>query len=408
MQFTKLALLSVLFASGIAHAETRGAVFVMTNDPDPAVGNKVVMFRQANDGRLTVGGSYATGGLGSGPAPQFEGLQADGLNSQHSLIQSPDGRFLLASNARTSDISVFRIFTDHLELTDRIASGGSFPVSLVMRGKLLYVLNAGGLGNITGFTIDWRGVLTPVAGSTRGLAQTSPPPGDPPIQPFAGAQVSFTPAGNQLVVTVKEAFVGLGRILVYGVNQNGLPSASPVTHVGHGEVPFNFAFSRTGALLVTEVLGASPDPSNGSAVSSYRIGADGSLTTISASVPNGQSATCWIEINGSYAYTTNTLSHTLSQYAVGRDGSLTHVAEIPTNGVTLPLDLAFSPDGRFVYAVESGIGSVGAWRVDSDTGRLTAIGDVVAFEPAPAHAPSTHFSTDGGSPAGIVVVNFDY
>ena len=120
------------------------------------------------------------------------------------------------------------------------------------------------------------------------------------------------------------------------------------------------------------------------------------------------SATCWIEISGKYAYTANTGTNTISQYAIGRDGSLTHVGEIPTSGVTLPLDIAVSPDGRFVYLVEPGTGAVGAWRVDSYTGSLTAIGDVVAFEPAPAHAPPDHFSTDGGSPAGIVVVNFDY
>ena len=56
-----------------------------------------------------------------------------------------------------------------------------------------------------------------------------------------------------------------------------------------GAVPFGVDFDRKGHLLVVEA--------GANAVSSYDIAHDGSLQTISASVANGQAATCWIVVN---------------------------------------------------------------------------------------------------------------
>src|SRR5204862_9617 len=66
------------------------------------------------------------------------------------------------------------------------------PISATLHGKSLYVLNAGGAGNVTGFTVG-RDSLTPLAGSTQPLAAGSSGP----------AQVSFNPSGDTLVVTEK-------------------------------------------------------------------------------------------------------------------------------------------------------------------------------------------------------------
>lgn len=381
-----------------------GAVFVMTNDPAPEVGNEVVMYLRGVDGRLAEAGRYATGGLGSGPAP-IPGLQADGLGSQRALIATPNGRFLVAVNARSNDVSVLRIRRSGLTLVERVASGGDYPVSLAMRGRRLYVLNAGGEGNITGFEMDEHGALAPISGSTRTLAQPSAT-GNPPIIVYSGAQVAYTPAGDQLVVTVKEAFVGPGRILVFGVGEDGRPSAEPYTTVGTGETPFAFTFGRQGHLLVSEVFGAAPDPTNGGAVSSYAIAADGHLDVVSDSVAGGQGATCWIEVAGRFAYTANVLSQTISRYRVASDGTLTYLGQTATAGVTFPLDIAPSPDGRFLYVVQPGTGTVGAWAIDKHSGDLTPIGEVGGLESTPLEAPTVFFSTDGGSVAGIVAVDF--
>ena len=110
-------------------------------------------------------------------------------------------RFLLAVNAGSDEISVFRVKKNRLILVDKINSGGDFPVSLTLHRDLLYVLNSGGEGNITGFKLGKHGHLTPIRGSTRVLdtADVS----DLPFFLVSPAQVGFSPSGDFLVVTVK-------------------------------------------------------------------------------------------------------------------------------------------------------------------------------------------------------------
>src|SRR5712691_9295294 len=62
------------------------------------------------------------------------------------------GALYAATNATTgNEVSVFAVESDGLELTDRVSSGGEQPVSVTAFRGLVYVLNAGGAGNITGF-----------------------------------------------------------------------------------------------------------------------------------------------------------------------------------------------------------------------------------------------------------------
>jgi hypothetical protein len=137
-----------------------GTVFTMTNS---AVGvNQIVAYGRQGDGSLALLYVVPTGGLGSGPAPTSTVFgapvpaTADGLGSQGSLILSPDRRFLFAVNAGSDSISCLRVGTNDLRARTA-SSGGVFPVSLTFRadgsGGVLYVLNAGGRGNITGFRV---------------------------------------------------------------------------------------------------------------------------------------------------------------------------------------------------------------------------------------------------------------
>src|SRR5437660_7834359 len=135
-------------------ADAPGAVFALTNQ---VAGNSVAIYVRAADGTLTWAGSVATGGTGAG----------SGLGSQGALALSDDGRWLFAVNAGSNDISAFRVSPRGLTLTSRVASGGVRPISLTAHGDVLYVLNAGGDGNISGFTVGGGGALTAIAGSTR-------------------------------------------------------------------------------------------------------------------------------------------------------------------------------------------------------------------------------------------------
>src|SRR5262249_11055295 len=140
-----------------------GVVYVLTNLVE---GNTVVVFHRSADGTLTRVSEVATGGRGSGPGelpPGFgDGPGPNPLDSQDGLVLTEDGRFLLAVNSRSNDVSVFAVNNSGLRLVDRVASGGNFPVSIAHYKNLIYVLNEGespdeffgGVPTMTGFTLD--------------------------------------------------------------------------------------------------------------------------------------------------------------------------------------------------------------------------------------------------------------
>ena len=128
----------------------RGAVFTMSN---AAGGNQVVVFARAGDGTLSHVADYATGGEGSG----------GGLGSQGAVRLSDDGSWLLAVNAGSDEVSVFRVNGTTLELTDTVWSGGDSPISVDVHGDVVYVLNAGS-ANIAGIPAHRRGQIEPDPG----------------------------------------------------------------------------------------------------------------------------------------------------------------------------------------------------------------------------------------------------
>ena len=144
-------------------------VFVQT---DVATGNQVDVFAQGTDGRLSLAGTYATGGNGG----LESGAVVDSLASQDSLVYDAGSSTLYAVNAGSNTISVFLVLGDHLVRTEVISSGGQFPVSIAVDGNLLYVLNAGGKGTVQGYA-RFGPFLFPLpwAKGSLGLDNTTPP-----------------------------------------------------------------------------------------------------------------------------------------------------------------------------------------------------------------------------------------
>lgn len=403
-----------------------GTVFVATNHnntADPSEpSNQVAMYRRAANGGLTLIGYFDTGGQGSGPSQRFAG---DGLGSGSSVLLSQDHRWLFVTNAGSDSVSVFRVHRDRLELTDVAATGdGSpdhrFPNSVAQYGDLVYVLNSADNGSITGFRLSNKGKLTPVAGSTRGLEGNQDRFAPDPL--FNPTQISFTPDGSQLVVTIKDGPAeglipdvtptGPGRILVWNMKSSGVPSADFTRTDLDNRGPFGFSFDRRGNLLVALFIGGGPEVIDGvetlgGGAGSYRIEADGSLTAITELARDHQVDTCWLVNNGRYAFGANYTSGTISSFEVRSDGSLTLLDSVagttddPGNvqGST-PLDMAVSGNGRFLYVVLPGSGKVGGWRIDQD-GTLTKVGEFGGL-PQTVDGDQAPFDFGpGGSPAGI-------
>jgi len=330
-----------------AAADAPGAVFALTNQ---VAGNSVATFARAADGSLTWAGSVATGGTGAG----------SGLGSQGALALSDDGRWLFAVNAGSNDISAFRVGANGLTLTSRVASGGVRPISLTVHGDFVYVLNAGGNGNISGFTIGGDGALTAITGSTRSLSGSAVGP----------AQVAFSPDGRRLIVTEKST----NRLDVYAVGDDGVASAATASSSAGG-TPFGFSFGHRGELFVSEATGSA---------SSYVIGNAGQLSTASGAVLTHQGAPCWAVVtkNGKFGYTANAQGGSISGFAIAPDGSIALIDADGRTAVVGPgnIDLALSDNSRYLYEL-NGNRSISGFRIEAD-GHLNAVNNVAGLPPS--------------------------
>jgi 6-phosphogluconolactonase (cycloisomerase 2 family) len=327
-------------------------VFVQTDNP---AGNQVIAFAQQPDGQLSQEQTVSTGGLGGAEAG------ANNLASQGSLTYDPGHHLLFAVNAGSDTISVLSVDGNHVRLDQVLSSGGEFPNSIAVRGNLVYVANAGGAGSVSGFRIIGQHVV-PIPGSTRSLGLDDTNPSNFHDGP---GQVTFSPDGSELLVNTKEA---TNSIDVFQVGPFGLLSAAPVVTPDDSSGPFAFAFTPSGQLVVAEVAIA--------ALHTFAFGPHGTLTSLAASVPDGQAAQCWVIAADGFYYVANAGSADLSEYTVAADGTPSLVAAVAATTGTGSIDLTASADGKFLYAeAAAGGGTVFELRINSD-GSLSPIGSV--------------------------------
>lgn len=301
-----------------------GAVYVISNS---AEANAVMVYPRRRNGKLDAPISYGTGGRGTG----------GGLGNQYGLVLSEETERLYAVDAGSDEITTFAVDDGGLRFVQRTSSNGSQPISIAMHGRLLYVLNDGANANITGFFIRRDGSLTPIAGSTRARSA--------PTGSVDGAEISFSPDGRTLVVTEKAA----NLVVTYPVLSGGL-TGDPRVNASSGTTPFGFDFTGNGTLIVSEAFGGAAGKST---VSSYTIDRASQLSLVSASVPNGESAVCWVVAShdGKLAFVSNTGSNTVNAYAVSRNGELSVVdgSLASTGDASGPTDMALSRSDKYLY-----------------------------------------------------------
>ena len=334
-------LISVAMLSMFGYARNNAAsgfVYIATNQPS---GNAVIQYTRAANGSLTKTAEVATGGLGG----TGNGVGAlDPLGSQDSLVLSGTGAALLVVNAGSNNLSSLRAGSAGLQLVSLVPSGGTFPNSVALNGNLVYVLNAHGTPNISGFRLSSTGDLQPIAGSTRNL------PGGTTAAPH---DIRFSPDGTRLLVTEEVT----NQIDVFELSNAGLVSAV-TTQPSPGSGPFGMKFGRGGVLLNSEA--------NSGSVSSYSLNPDNTLTVISAAVLDTQQASCWISLSsdGKFGFVSNTGSGTLSTYQVTGNGTL-NLAKPVTASINggAPIDSALTSGSSFLYVVDSALGRIVSFRV---------------------------------------------
>lgn len=330
------------------------AVFLQT---DGTSGNEVLAYHRAANGTLTPAGTYATGGNGA----VATGATADPLASQGSLVTADHGRVLLAVNAGSNTVSVFAVDGTRLRLRQVLATGGAFPASIAVHGDLVYVLNAGGEGSVTGYRLR-QGRLRAIPNSQRTLELgNTVPPGylDSP------GQVGFTPNGQQLVVTTKAS---TSSIDVFAVGAHGRLGATPTVTASNTPVPFAFSFGPGGELVTVEA--------KLSTVSTYTLSANGAASLIGG-VGDGETAACWITRARGHYYVSNAGSGNVSEYTLSASGAPVLVGVAATTGAGTT-DSASAAGGRFLYVENGGAGAVDEFAVAAN-GQLTSIGTLTGL-----------------------------
>ncbi|MGF2414536.1 MAG: lactonase family protein, partial [Ferruginibacter sp.] len=327
--------------------EERGKhVYTLSNQ---ASGNAVLDFTRSSNGTLTYNAAYATGGTGTG----------GGLGNQGAVIitEDEDDNLLLAVNPGSNSISSFKIKENGLQLRSTVSSGGMRPVSITQHQNIVYVLNAGGNGNISGFKLGNNNKLMPIANSTRALSSTA----------AGAAQISFVNEGKVLVITEKAT----NKIITYTVNEWGIAGAMH-SITSANPTPFGFDAGRNGNVFVSEAAGGA---TGASTLSSYRVYYNGVITLTDGPVSASQSAACWVVItgNGKYAYTTNTASNNISNYNINRQSGSINVntAIAATTGMG-PIDAALSNNSKYLYVLNATSHTIGAYAV-ANNGNLSSV-----------------------------------
>jgi 6-phosphogluconolactonase len=358
-----------------------GVTHVYVNDNTFGV-NTVAGFQRNADGTLTAlaASPFAAGGAGTGTI----------IGSQGSLQASADGRFILAADAGSNQISVLRIAPDgSLAPVDGspFSSHGIEPISIAVHRDLVYVANEGASGagsNYSGFRLTPRGRLISIPGSTVALSATANP-GD----------ILFNSTGDNLVgVEVGTSDPSTFRIDSFLVGADGrLSPAAGSPFPAQSAGPFGSEFSPTNPSHLY-VSNAHAGAANGS-VSAFNVAADGSLSSIGASpYADAQTAPCWVEIthDGRWLFAVNTASTTISRYTILSDGSLQLLGSTPFSSGTgiRPFDARLDPSGATLYVVDSALDAVTAFAVNG--------GSLAELPSSPFHLPA------GATPFGLVAV----
>jgi hypothetical protein len=403
-------------------------VFTESNDPEPGR-NAVLAFHRTPDGTLRQIGTFTTHGTGQLNLPKVVGPD----DSSQEVVATPDGRFLFAVNQGSNTVAAFRIRRDgSLSFVGTFASGGVQPDSIGIVGDKLYVSNRGdataagpggvpaanpgsAVPNITGFTIDPDGSLTPIPGATVAF-----PVGTIPSQNLIAPGKPFLFSDIFGVNTAPQS----NTLAPFQVQSDGTLNLAP-----GGNVAAQSSGSTTPA---PALLGADANPNlpiiyagltglNEVAVFTYD--ASGRITFVGATDPNNQGgkAPCWVAVSpdGKFLYTGDTGSDSVGVYSLADALHPALVQEFFLGGPHVPpgsppgtpgqvgvFQVAVDPSGRFVYAVTQNFSPNGLFQEGNQLHILSVGHDGTLTEPKgpvvlPADAvPGT------AHPQGIAVVPF--
>ncbi len=330
------AALMLLFA-GLAAAQN----FVYTNNDIPSFlgPNTVSGFSVASNGTLTQvpGSPFATGGTGNG----------GGFFATNRARTTSVGNLVFVSNTISNDVSVFTVDTSTGALT--LVPGAPFPtggsgdglgiaLAPTPDGKFLMAANAGS-NNVTVFSIASGGALTPIAGSPFPLLSQpdgiTVSPNGSFLAVGEGFQVEMLSIASDGSLTSIGGFPTTGTGFLAGVDINCTSSllyggeANPNTAVD------GYSIAPSGSL--TPLPGSPFENTLGHNSNVVLLGAKPGSKPIKTS---------------KLLFVSNQDSNTIEVFTVAKGGSLSLVAGSPfpmNPPVLFPSGMATSGDGSLLY-----------------------------------------------------------
>jgi 6-phosphogluconolactonase len=343
-------------------------LYTQTNEPT----NTVLQFTRGADGRLTRAASVPTGGAGT------NGIRINGtpgpntLGSQFSVITVPASRLLIAANGGDNSISVFGLDASSgaPALMRNTRTAGLRPNSLAVSNQVLYASFLGGTLQLGAYRLAADGSLTKIGlynvAQMGGLSAAS----------VAPTQILLSPDQRFLIVSTG---TGSNAVLSFPINADG-SLGNPVANTTQFATPFAGQFVRTAGgatvFLSTGITGVS--------LTAYTMSSTGVLTQLSQAAAAGVGAPCWLAVtpDGRHAYVGNG-SGSISSYSIGADGTLTLLQSMAAAepGVLAGVnsvagDSWVSPDGRLLYSTYLGADKIVTYSIGTN-GALTKIDDDV-------------------------------
>jgi 6-phosphogluconolactonase len=306
------------------------------------------------------------------------------IKSPSFLAIHPNGRFLYAvgetadfGGVKSGSVNAFAIDTKSgdLELLNRQSSGGGGPCHIVVdrTGKHALVANYGG-GSCESLPIRNNGEL----GEPTSVIQHRGSSVNPQRQEAPHTHSINLDAANRFAVC---ADLGLDKVLVYKFDADSgtLSPNEPPSYDGEpGAGPRHFAFHPSGrfAYVNNEIT---------SSVTALQYNADRgvltkihTLSTLPAPHRGNSTAETVVHPSGKFLYVSNRGHNSIAVFRIdGETGRLT-AAGHQGEGISVPRNFNVDPSGKWLLVANQQGHNINVFSIDQETGELTTTGTKVA------------------------------
>ncbi|MER5467789.1 lactonase family protein [Streptomyces sp. NPDC002685] len=293
-----------------------------------------------------------------------------GVENPSYLAVHPDGRTLYAVDEQTAG-AVTAVRLPRTEVLGTRATGGAGPCHLSVHPSGRWLLSANYTsGSVAVHPIDASGAL---GERTDLVTHSSPAPGPGQQGPHAHQFIAGPDGGHLLAVDL-----GTDTVYTYRLDEaTGTLAEVSRARTRPGAGPRHLTFHPGGryAYLANEV-------DNTVTVCAYEP-ATGRLTVGEPQSTGTGSGTSYpaqilVTSNGSYAYLANRGHNSLTRYAIEADGARLRLLDTVPVGGGFPRHIAFSPDGRLLFAANQRSSTVSVFQVDVVSGELRRAGEPFA------------------------------